>query len=293
MSIKGWLSKNTESLTSKKVAVTGSTGGLGDELCLVLASLGAELLLLNRSKEKTDGQAEKLKSKYPDIKITYIPLDLSDFSSVKAATEALKLMEVDVIIHNAGAYSIPRCRCALDLDNVFFINFVAPYYMTRELLPSLRERGGRVVAVGSIAHNYSKIDEKDLDFSTRGMASLVYGNAKRHLMYSMAELFSREKVHLSVTHPGITFTNITAHYPKLIFALIKYPMKVIFMRPKKACLSIVRGVFESTDGREWIGPRTLNVWGYPSKKSLKTASDGEVKEIFSRAEEIYHRLKAL
>lgn len=293
MSIKGWLSKNTESLTSKKVAVTGSTGGLGDELCLVLASLGAELLLLNRSKEKTDGQAEKLKSKYPDIKITYIPLDLSDFSSVKAATEELKLMEVDVIIHNAGAYSIPRCRCALDLDNVFFINFVAPYYMTRELLPSLRERGGRVVAVGSIAHNYSKIDEKDLDFSTRGRASLVYGNAKRHLMYSMAELFSKENAYLSVTHPGITFTNITAHYPKLVFALIKYPMKVIFMRPKKACLSIVRGVFESTDGREWIGPRTLNVWGYPSKKPLKTALEHEVKTIFERAEDIYQGLKKL
>ena len=122
---------------------------------------------------------------------------------------------------------------------------------------------------------------------------MVYGNAKRHLMYSMAELFSREEVHLSVTHPGITFTNITAHYPELIFALIKYPMKIIFMRPKKACLSIVRGIFEHTDGREWIGPRIFNVWGFPIKKPLKTASDGEIKAIFSRAEEIYHRLKAL
>lgn len=293
MGIKKWISKNSESLMGKRVAVTGSTGGLGRELCRVLASLGAQMVLLNRSKTRTDEQIEELKAEYPDLKATYIPLDLSDFQSVKSVTEQLKCMEIDVIIHNAGAYSIPRRRCVLELDNVFFINFAAPYYMTRELLPYLRECGGRVVAVGSIAHNYSRIDENDLDFSTRGRASLVYGNAKRHLMYSMAELFSREEVHLSVTHPGITFTNITAHYPKLIFALIKYPMKVIFMRPKKACLSIVRGIFERTDGGEWIGPRTFNVWGYPSKKSLKTASDGEVKEIFSRAEEIYRKLKEL
>ena len=62
--------------------------------------------------------------------------------------------------------------------------------------------------------------------------------------FSLFELFRSEKsVTLSVTHPGITFTNITAHYPKLIFAVIKHPMKVIFMKTDKASLSIVKGVF--------------------------------------------------
>ena len=40
-----WLSKNTESLVGKKVAVTGTTGGIGKELCKYLAKLGAELIL--------------------------------------------------------------------------------------------------------------------------------------------------------------------------------------------------------------------------------------------------------
>ncbi|MBR2465464.1 MAG: SDR family NAD(P)-dependent oxidoreductase [Clostridia bacterium] len=291
MSIKNWLSKNTSSLNGKTVAVTGSTGGLGKELCRHLAALGAELILMNRSEGRTESQIAELKSEFSDVRARFIPLDLEDIRSVRAAVERLKADLPDVIIHNAGAYSIPRHTCEGGLDNVFQINFASPYYMTRELLPSLAQRGGRVVFVGSIAHNYSKIDESDLDFSTRGRASLVYGNAKRHLMYSAFALSKEYDGAVSVTHPGITFTNITAHYPKVIFALIKHPMKVIFTRPKKASLSILKGVFEPTRGCEWIGPRGFNVWGYPNKKRLDTASEEERAIIVRRAEKVYELMK--
>ena len=166
--------------------------------------------------------------------------------------------------------------------------------MTKELLPNLRSRSGRVIAVGSIAHNYSHIDENDLDFRKRAASSKVYGNSKRHLMFSLYSLFENEKsATLSIVHPGITFTNITAHYPKVIFAIIKHPMKVIFMKPKKAALSLLAGVFEQTEGCTWLGPKLFNVWGLPSKKRLKTCPPEEQNEIFRRAEEIYRKLSLL
>ena len=288
MGIKKWLSKNTADLTGKTVAITGTTGGIGRELCFYLAGLGADLIFLDRSAARSEGRKNEILSLYPNTKITLIPLDLEDLESVKRATEILKETEIDFLIHNAGAYSIPRHKCKSGLDNVFQINFASPYYMTRALLPTLEKRRGRVVTVGSIAHNYSKIDLSDLDFSTRGRASLVYGNAKRHLTYALCELFAdKTEVSLAITHPGITFTNITAHYPRVIFAIIKYPMKIIFMRPKKAALSIIKGLFEPTVGCEWIGPRIFNVWGYPKRKPLNTADEIERKEIFNRAEKIY------
>lgn len=292
MSIKKWLSKNTASLSGKTVAITGSTGGLGQALCRHLAALGANLYLLDRSPERSEAHRAAITADFPDVSVKTIELDLEDIYSVKRVTEALKTADVDVLIHNAGAYSIPRHKCETGFDNVYQINFASPYYMTRELLPTLAARGGRVVVVGSIAHNYSKTDANDVDFSTRGKASLVYGNAKRRLMYSASELFSRGGgASLSVVHPGITFTNITAHYPKLVFAIIKYPMKIIFMRPRKASLSILKGVFDSTSRGEWIGPRAFNVWGYPKKKKLKTATDREREEIFTEAERTYEKMK--
>ena len=283
--------KNTENLSGKTVAVTGSTGGIGIWLCRYLALLGANLVLLNRSESKTNKQISDLKSEFKDIKIQYIPLDLSDIKSVKTAADTLKADCPDVIIHNAGAYSIPRYITDCGYDNVFMINFLSPYYMTKTLLPYLSKKGGRVVAVGSIAHNYSKTDPKNIDFRSVKAASKVYGNAKRYLMLSFYKLFEKEKdVTLSVTHPGITVTNITAHYPKLIFSVIKHPMKIIFMKPKKAALSVLKGVFENTEFGTWYGPRIFDVWGVPNKKRLNTFKADEVEMVYKTAEGCFDKL---
>ena len=293
MSIRSWLDKNTVSLSGKTVAVTGTTGGLGRELCGYLASLGASLLLMDRNKKRSEAFRDELRAAYPDIRVECINIELESMESVKHASDELLTREVDIFIHNAGAYSIPRHKCESGYDNVFQINFVSPYYIIKKLLPRLREREGRVMVVGSIAHNYSKIDDNDIDFSTRAKASKVYGNAKRYLMYSLFRLFEGEtKVRLAVTHPGITFTNITAHYPKVIFAVIKHPMKIIFMHPRRAALSLLLGVFASPDPKapEWIGPRLFNVWGMPSVKTLRTASADERDRIFAAAERIYEGL---
>ena len=288
MNIQKWIDKNTADLHGKTVAVTGSTGGLGKELCSHLASLGASLILLDRNAERSEAHAVDLRQRFQDITVSRIPLDLEDLSSAAAAADALANSAMDVFIHNAGAYSIPRHQCKSGYDNVFQINFATPYYMIRRLLPALRERRGTVIAVGSIAHNYSKIDETDVDFRTRTAASKVYGNAKRYLMFALHELFREEKdARLAITHPGITFTNITAHYPKLIFAVIKHPMKVIFMKPKKAALSIVAGVFDNTEYGTWIGPTLFDVWGFPKKKALTTCSAKERAKIGTIAKDVY------
>ncbi len=290
MNIEKWLKNNTQTLKEKTVAVTGTTGGIGKELCRYLARLEADLILMDRNAERSEAFKNELASDY-GVNVKCINVDLEDFSSVKRATHELLSKDVDVFIHNAGAYSIPRRKCSTGFDNVFQINFVSPYYIIKRLLPKLREKKGSVIAVGSIAHNYSKADKTDVDFSTRKQASKVYGNAKRYLMYSLIELFKNErKVKLAVTHPGISFTNITAHYPKLIFAIIKHPMKIIFMKPRRACLSILRGAFEGCEGCEWIGPQIFDVWGMPKKKKLCTSSEEERLYIAAKAEEIYKNL---
>lgn len=291
MNYDKWLKNNTERLDGKRVAITGSTGGLGKELCRYLVSLGAELLLLDRNRGRSEANKAELEREYPTAHVELMTIDLEDFKSVRAVADRLKGESLDIFIHNAGAYSIPRHDTESGYENVFTINFLSSYYIIREILPSLREREGRVVVVGSIAHNYSEIDETDVDFSTVKQASKVYGNAKRYLMFSLYELFkNEEKVSLSITHPGITFTNITSHYPKLIFAIIKHPMKIIFMKPKKAALSLLKGIFSPTSYHEWIGPRVLDIWGLPSKKKLKTCTVEESERIAFIADSIYNNL---
>jgi hypothetical protein len=165
------------------------------------------------------------------------------------------------------------------------------YYITKQLLPLLNDRNGKVIAVGSIAHNYSKIKQADIDFAYEKKSSKAYGNAKRFLMLSHFGAFKEEEnCSLSVVHTGISFTGITNHYPKIIFALIKHPMKIIFMKPKKAALSVLEGLFESTNTGFWIGPKFFDIWGQPKLKRINGFSKSEMEEVYKTAESIYQKL---
>lgn len=290
MNIFDWMDKYTTSLTGKTVAISGATGGIGQELTQLLALLGARLVLLDRSQDKSARLESDLRARFPGIEIRRLPLDLEDIDMVRHIGEELKGIDIDVLILNAGIYQVPRHKCATGLDNVFQVNFASPYYLVRTLLPCLQARGGKVVAVGSIAHNNAPVDRNDIDFSRREKSSLVYGNSKRFLMYALYELFDGAPG-LAVTHPGITLTNISAHHPPLVFKLIKQPMKLIFMSPKTACLSILRGVCEDCGKNEWIGPRWFDLWGFPKKRMLNTCCTEESRWIFEQAEKIYQDMK--
>lgn len=293
MSIKKWLTKNCTDLTGKRIVITGSTGGIGVNIVTILSDLNANLVLLGRDICKIQNLKNKLLLKHPNIEIEVIDVDLSNFKSVKTCiNKLLEYDKIDAIIHNAGIYNVPIQSTDFGFNNVFSVNFLAPYYITKQILPLLEKSDmAKVVIVGSIAHNYSHIDVNDIDFSTRKKPSKIYGNSKRFLMFSMYELFkNKDKVKLSVTHPGITSTNMTNHYPKFVYALIKYPMKVIFIPPRKASLSIIKGVFDNTNYHYWIGPKLLNIWGYPKTRKLKTCSIDESKKIFDIAENIYNEI---
>lgn len=290
---KQWVAQNVGQLDGKRVAIFGATGGIGGELCRYILQLGATLITIDRNPAKAATLRQKLATEFPNSAVIQLTADLENIDTVENVCRQLETDGVDIVIHNAGAYSIPRKACSTGFDNVFQINFVSPYYVTARLAEHLSARGGRVIAVGSIAHDYADTDPADIDFSTRKQAGLVYGNAKRYLMGALPALLQDyPNVVLAVTHPGITLTNITAHYPKWVFACIKYPMKWLFMPPKKAALNIVQGLFDQTDADEWIGPCLFHVWGEPSKQPLCSIPAKEREHIDRTAKEIYAELIA-
>ena len=213
-------------------------------------------------------------------------MDLESFTNVKKNTPFIASYDIDYLILNAGAYKIPRRITDKKFDNVFQINFVSQYYLTRKLIEYHKVK--KVIAVSSIAYNYSKLNEDDIDFSKCVSCGKVYGNSKRFLTASLYEMIKDvPEVDLSIVHPGIAFTNITSHYPKWVFKLIKYPMKVIFPKPKKAALSIIKGVYDECLYYEWIGPKYFDVWGYPHKRKINKISKIESNNINQISCDIY------
>lgn len=290
MNVKKWIKQNTQSLKGKTIAITGSSGGIVSEMIKLIANEQISFIFINRNKEKTEKQILELKQINPNLKIEFVECDLADFQSVKTAVQLLKQKNIDILFLGAGVYNVPRFKTDIGYDNVFQTNFLSHYFIVKELLSVIKRCNGKVVAIGSVAYNYSKIRQEDIDFSKETKHSKVYGNSKRYLMFALYELAKKENINLSIVHPGITLTDMTNHYPKCINWLVKIGIKLFFTPKITAILPLIKGLNDDTLPFEWIGPSIFNIWGRPIIKQIKNVKSEEINKIFEIADKIINNI---
>lgn len=277
-------------IQGKTIAITGSNGGIVSNMLKMIACNNTNFIFINRNKERTQKQILELQKINPNISIDFVECDLSNFESVKSAVTLLKEKSIDILLLGAGVYNVPRYQTDIGYDNVFQVNFLSQYYMVKQLLPGIKSRNGKLIAVGSIAYNYSKIREEDIDFSKEKKHSKVYGNSKRFLMFALQQLASAEGIDLAIVHPGITLTEMTNHYPKCINWLVKIGIKLMFTSKTNACLPLIEGLYKSTKEFEWIGPSKFNIWGKPKVKKIRNVTKKESIQIYNNSECLYKNL---
>ena len=132
---------------SKTILITGSTDGIGLETARILAAEGHRVLLHGRN-------AEKLKTATAEVggdTASYVA-DLSRPADVEALAAAVLAdnSSLDVLINNAGVYKTSRPTTPEGLDVRFVVNTLAPYELTRRLLPSM-PKSGRIINLSSAA----------------------------------------------------------------------------------------------------------------------------------------------
>jgi NAD(P)-dependent dehydrogenase (short-subunit alcohol dehydrogenase family) len=140
----------------KVILVTGATDGIGFETAKMLVEQGHHVLLHGRNPAKL----ADVESALANIgKVESYIADLSDLPAVaKLADEIMATQsKLDVIINNAGVYGTPNPLLSNGLDIRFVVNTIAPYALTRALLPLLGQ-GGRVVNLSSAAQATVNLD---------------------------------------------------------------------------------------------------------------------------------------
>ncbi len=136
---------------SKTILITGATDGIGLATAKTLVEKGHQVLLHGRNPEKL----QKVKSKLSRSgKVESYLADLYDLKAVEALAKEVagKHSSLDVLINNAGVFKSPHSMTADGLDVRFVVNTIAPYLLTKELLP-LMGAEGRVVNVSSAAQS--------------------------------------------------------------------------------------------------------------------------------------------
>jgi short-subunit dehydrogenase len=140
-------------LNNKVALVTGSTAGLGKELAFQLGRGGAKVVLNGRDPEKLQRAAAQAGAY--GLETSVVSGDVSDPADCRKILEHCieTYGRLDILVNNAGVGSGGSFeRTTPDtFRSVFEVNTLGTIYMTRFALPYLRESGGSVMFISSLA----------------------------------------------------------------------------------------------------------------------------------------------
>jgi 2-hydroxycyclohexanecarboxyl-CoA dehydrogenase len=185
---------------TRTAIVTGGAGAIGQAIATALGSRGARVAIADLREDAAERAAAELRG--AGIEAVGVALDVTDGAAVAAAASAVRerLGPVDVVVNNAGWDEL---RPFLETDESFWrriveVNLLGALRVTRELLPSMVDRGwGRVVTISSDAARVGSSLES------------VYAGAKAGLIgfsKSLAREVATAGVTVNVVCPGPTDT---------------------------------------------------------------------------------------
>lgn len=186
----------------KKVAVvTGSSSGIGYEVCLVLARAGFTVFATMRNVKK--GDAIKSIAAGERLPIDVVELDVTSDRSVKDAISKIitEAGRIDVLVNNAG-YGLGGSfedSSMEEMKDQFETNVFGVIRATQEVLPHMRkQKSGRIINISSGAGRLGY------------PAASIYVGSK-HALEGISESLAYEVhqfgIKVSIIEPGVIRTN--------------------------------------------------------------------------------------
>jgi NAD(P)-dependent dehydrogenase (short-subunit alcohol dehydrogenase family) len=200
------------------ILVTGATDGLGKGVALELARRGHTVLVHGRDERRIDATISELEHVVPDAQVRRYRADFASLDEVRALAEELLAAEtrLDVLVNNAGIGSNvpggPSRQVSRDGHELrFAVNYLAPFLLTRLLLPLLeRSAPSRIVNVSSIGQQALDFDDLML---TRG-----YSGTRAYCQSKLAQvLFTLDlQAQLAGRDIGVTSLHPATYMPTKI-----------------------------------------------------------------------------
>ncbi len=200
-------------MRGRRVVVTGATTGIGKETARVLAKKGADVVIVGRDPDKLAATVREIGAEARSVELASVRCDFASLASVRAAADELgeRFPCIHVLVNNAGAVYMERGVTVDGHETTLQVNHLAPYLLTRRLLPAIERaassRAARIVNVASMVHAQARIDWDDLHTRTHDYVGLrVYGATKlMNVMFTMAlaRRLSGKHVTANCLHPGV------------------------------------------------------------------------------------------
>ncbi|XP_012229122.2 short-chain dehydrogenase/reductase family 16C member 6-like [Linepithema humile] len=222
-----------KSVADEIVLVTGAGHGIGKELAIGYALLGATVICWDINEETNEQTKNEIKEMGKDSVYAY-RCDITDREEVSRVAEKVKkeVGDITILINNAGVATIKTClnHSNDEITRIINVNFIAHYWTLRAFLPSMIEKNhGHIVAVSSLLALVTS------------MYTTVYSPTKsavRILMNSLSE-------ELRLSSKGKSLIKFTTIFPALVFnalpfkPIMRFPSLIPSLSPKQAASLII------------------------------------------------------
>jgi NAD(P)-dependent dehydrogenase (short-subunit alcohol dehydrogenase family) len=209
------------SMQGKRVIITGPTSGVGKEIALGLAALGADLTLACHDVEKGEQVASEITRQNGSSDLDVMLIDTSSQESIRVFAREFrrKYDRLDVLINNAAMNrgTLPKINSVDGIELTFATNVLGYFLLTNELLDLLKASApARLI---NVASSYaSDLDLDDLGFERRSFESFkAYAQTKacdRLLTWAFARRLNGSGVTANAMTPGlITETELYRNAP--------------------------------------------------------------------------------
>lgn len=276
-------------MKQKLAVITGADGGMGMEITRAVATTGYKVIMACRDPEIAEEKRQLIMRETGNIALEIVPVNLASLSSTASfANELLQRGEaITLLMNNAGTMETKRRITEDGLERTVSVNYVAPYLLTRKLLP-LMEEGSRIVNMVSCTYAIGRLDFPD--FFLRGKRGAfwripIYSNTKLALTLftiALSEKVKEKGIIVNAADPGIVSTKIITMH------MWFDPLTDIFFRPfirtpRQGAATAISLLLDEDAGKR---TGTLNVSCHSKQLSEKFFHHVQMKELWDKTEEI-------
>jgi NAD(P)-dependent dehydrogenase (short-subunit alcohol dehydrogenase family) len=267
-------------MQAKTVVVTGATSGLGAALAELLVKQNWQVLMINRSKVKSQAVVERLKAKNPNGAIEVFEADLADQAAIETVAEQIikKYPRIDALFNNAGVLLGDLVYSRHKIEMHFQVNTLAPYMFMRLFRKPLAvAQPSAIVNVTSSTMALTgslKIGELQQPAKLHKLTG-AYAQSKlalTTLTNALAQEYQKEGIWLRSLDPGANKTSMTGGQgmPKLLLLL----RQLAFQAPEKGAKAIYDAAFD----QKFANQSGIYIASNRIKKPPKASLDPIVQE---------------
>jgi serine 3-dehydrogenase (NADP+) len=165
-------------LTDQVVLVVGASSGIGRATAALFAREGARVVASARREDRLRGFQDELGREGRSIEI--IPADASDAAEMEhlARRTREQFGKIDIVVFAAGTNTPDRAMARLNAqiwDMMLSVNLNSAYYITRAVLPAMREAGsGHLIYISSISGLVPDVSGAAYQAAKRGLLGLAH-----------------------------------------------------------------------------------------------------------------------